>query len=174
MVEQRRFREDLFYRLSVFPLTIPPLRDRRDDIPLLVGHFLERLRQRQPHRVEGIQPDALRLLLEYDWPGNVRQLENVVERAVLIEETTHLTAATIAGGLSEFAPASSESDPLLDLPYKEAMDLAAQHATREYLTGLLARTGGKVTQAANLAGIERESFHRLMRRCGLRAQDFRE
>jgi len=170
-VEDKQFREDLFFRLSVFPIRIPPLRERLEDIPLLVSHFLRGLAERIGHHIEGIEPDALKLLMSYDWPGNVRQLENAVERAVLLEETARLTRATLAEGLEDLAAAAA--DPLLDLPYKEAMDLAAGHASREYVLGLLRRTEGNVTRAADHAGIERESFHRLMRKHGIDASDFR-
>ena len=172
MVERREFREDLFFRLSVFPITIPSLRDRREDIPLLIRHFLQRMKEQQGHQIRGVEPQALKLLMAQDWSGNVRQLENAIERAVLIEESPLITAETVAGGLQDMAPGPVD-DPLLDLPYKDAMELAANHATREYLAGLLARTDGNVTRASALAQIERESFHRLMRRCGLTAGDFR-
>ncbi|HHY94144.1 MAG TPA: sigma 54-interacting transcriptional regulator, partial [Firmicutes bacterium] len=87
MVQARTFREDLFYRLNVIPLTIPPLRERRDDIPLLVNHFLERFNQKLQKEIRGVDPQALDLLLSYHWPGNVRELENAMEYGVSLEQT---------------------------------------------------------------------------------------
>lgn len=172
LVDQGLFREDLYFRLSVFPIRIPLLSERGEDIPLLVSHFVKRFAQRERKGIEGVEPEALKALMEYHWPGNVRELENAIERAVLLEEAPRLTVRTIVEGL-DFVPGGAE-DPLLDLPHKEAMELATRHASRQYLAGMLRRTGGNVTKAAELAGIERESFHRLMRKMGLQAKDFRE
>ena len=84
-VEQRRFREDLFYRLNVIPVTLPPMRRRREDIPLLLDHFLKRLSADKRRSVSGIAPEAMQVLKMYDWPGNVRELENLVERLVILK-----------------------------------------------------------------------------------------
>ena len=84
-IAEGRFREDLYYRLSVIPIHLPPLRERRDDIPLLARHFLERFRKSMEKPIEGISPEAMRRLESYDWPGNVRELENTMERAVALE-----------------------------------------------------------------------------------------
>jgi formate hydrogenlyase transcriptional activator len=84
MVQQRQFRDDLYYRLNIFPVTIPPLRERRDDIPLLVQHFTQYYADRMHRRIEHIPADAMDSLVHYDWPGNVRELQNVIERAVIL------------------------------------------------------------------------------------------
>ena len=89
--EAGRFREDLFYRLNVLPIALPPLRDRREDIPLLASHFLERNNARLGTEIEGIDGEARRLLYEYAWPGNVRELENTLERAVVLAESSTIT-----------------------------------------------------------------------------------
>ena len=178
-VESGAFREDLYFRISVFPIRVPPLRERPGDVPILVAHFLHRSCERAERKIERISADAMRLLIEHDWPGNVRELENVIERAVLLEEGAEISGQVVADGLSfsgrlspEGRRAASET-ALLDLPYREAMALADRRITREYLSGLLRRTGGSVTDAAAQAGIERVSFHRLMRRCGLKSEDFK-
>ena len=173
LVDRGQFREDLYFRVSVFPITAPPLRERKEDIPLLVSHFIRRFAEREAKPVEGIEPDALRALMEYHWPGNVRELENVVERAVLLVEGALLTAATVMDGI-EYLPGKEAEDPLLELPHKEAMEIATRQASRQYAVGLLRRTHGNVTKAADLASMERESFHRLLRKLGINAQDFRE
>ena len=87
MVAESRFREDLFYRINVIPIHLPPLRDRKEDIPLLADHFLARYRDQMGKRVTGISGEALSLLERYRWPGNIRELENVIERAVALEQT---------------------------------------------------------------------------------------
>src|SRR5246500_2246751 len=105
------FREDLFYRLSVIPLHVPALRDRRDDIPLLARHFLESFRNSMNKKIDGISPEAMRRLESYDWPGNVRELENTIERAVALESGPEISLAVlpdrVAGTASAFAPAAS-------------------------------------------------------------------
>jgi transcriptional regulator with PAS, ATPase and Fis domain len=91
LVEKGNFREDLYYRLRVIPIEIPPLRDRRSDIPLLVHHFLDIMKRAKKKKIKGISKDAMKSLLNYDWPGNVRELENIVERMVILTEDDHLT-----------------------------------------------------------------------------------
>src|SRR5262245_50465694 len=100
MVAENQFREDLFYRISVIPLEIPPLRQRRDDIPLLANHFLSRLNSTMKRDVERISEEALKRLESYDWPGNVRELENAMERAFILEQSKELTAAFLPNGSS--------------------------------------------------------------------------
>jgi len=172
-VKQGTFREDLYYRLRVFPIVIPPLRDRRDDIPLLATYFMHRFAAREGKQIDTIEPATLKLLLAHDWPGNVRELENTIERAVLLEETHHLTPNVVSESLDKSrVPAAASS--LAALPYREAMELAQDKALREYLSALLRQEAGNVTQAAKRARIERESFHRLMRRVGLQSADFKD
>src|SRR6188472_1753629 len=103
MVAENQFREDLFYRISVIPLEIPPLRHRRDDIPLLANHFLSRLNTTMNREIERISEEALQRLEVYDWPGNVRELENAMERAFILETSKELTDAFLPDGSS--APA---------------------------------------------------------------------
>jgi len=172
-VKEKRFREDLYYRLRVFPIWIPPLRDRGEDIALLARYFLQRFCQREGKTIESIEPAALRALLKHDWPGNVRELENTLERAVLLEDSPELTVRVVHESL-DLSRRPPPASPLSALPYREAMELAQDRALREYVSGLLRAEQGNVTRAAKRAGIERESFHRLMRRCGLRSSDFRE
>ena len=172
-VERGAFREDLFFRLSVFPIRAPALRERTEDIPILVSHFIGHYAEHEKKPVEGIEPDALKAMLEYDWPGNVRELENLIERAVLLEDGPRITLANVADGLDR-PPREAAPDPVLELPYREAMELSGKQASRRYLSAMLRRTKGNVTRAAELAGMERESLHRALRKAGLNAQAFRE
>ena len=172
-VKDGRFREDLYYRLHVFPIVIPPLRYRGEDIALLATYFMQRFAVREGKKIAAIEPAALKALLAHDWPGNVRELENTVERAVLLEESDKLSRAVLSESI-DTTRRPPESSALAALPYREAMELAQEKALREYVSSLLRQEEGNVTRAAKRAGIERESFHRLMRQVGLHSADFKE
>ncbi len=168
-----RFREDLFYRLHVFPVTLPPLRERRDDIPLLAQHFLEKHANALRREVDGFAPDALRALTGYPWPGNVRELENAVERAVAIAGGKRIQLRDLPAEVKGTQEGAIPPEVLARLPYREAVDLARERVSREYLATLLRDLEGNVTKAAERAGMERETLHRLLRRHGLRSEDFK-
>jgi transcriptional regulator with GAF, ATPase, and Fis domain len=156
----RSFREDLYYRLTTFEIRLPPLRDRRADVPLLAAHFLERA-FKKAGTAQGFSPGALGALKEFDWPGNVRQLQSAVNhlsasaRAPIIEEAE---VRTLLG--QGVRPLRSPGDGLGDLPMREA--LAGFEA--EYLASALERAGGNVTEAARRSGIPRRSFYRFLER----------
>ncbi|NLW49638.1 MAG: sigma-54-dependent Fis family transcriptional regulator [Candidatus Brocadiaceae bacterium] len=171
-MEAGEFREDLFYRLNVFPLELPPLRRRREDIPALVNHFLRVFAAEHAPEYE-IDPDALDLLANYRWPGNVRELQNAVQRAVVLCEDRRITRSLFP--FLDLAPGDSsmEIPTVAALSYRDAMDRASASFQRQYLVEVLKRAGGNVTRAAEHAGIERESFHRLLRKCGVQADDVR-
>jgi DNA-binding NtrC family response regulator len=162
LVEHGRFRADLYYRLCVFPIVLPPLRDRREDIPALAAHFLA-IHARQGHDGLGLSPSARAALLACRWPGNVRELENVMIRAARLcdgdtVEVRHL-------GL----PAAPASDPAWSAPggpgpYRTLKRLAVQSFERDYLIRLLQASEGNVTRAARLAGKERRDLGRLLKR----------
>jgi two-component system response regulator GlrR len=148
-VAEGEFREDLFYRLNVVSLSLPPLKERREDIPLLARHFLEQ--QSGNRRAEAFTPEALELLIANDWPGNVRQLLNVVEQCSVLCTTSLISPALVARALHNKVPDS-------DLSYANAK----QQFEREYLIRLLKITGGRVSDAARLAGRNRTEFYRLL------------
>ncbi len=174
-VENGRFREDLFYRLNVFPIVLPPLRDRREDVPTLAAHFLAKARARMGDRgPTRFAQAALRALANYGWPGNVRELENVVSRAAALGEgdvigVTDLPVE-VTQGLGNVLPDGG----LARLGYREATELLHDRATREYLIALLGSTRGNVSRAAEQAGLARESLHRLLRRHRVDSDAFRE
>jgi transcriptional regulator with GAF, ATPase, and Fis domain len=168
-VEQGKFRRDLFYRLSVFPITLPPLRERREDIHPLVIHFLEHFKQRTGRFVSGISKDALRALVSYDWPGNVRELENAIERAVIIAAGRQIeledlpsvignvAAEREALARAERAQAASEgrtTSLMIELP--SAMD----DIERRAIEATLDYTSGDKTRAARLLNIGRKTIYR--------------
>jgi len=171
MIREGTFREDLWYRLNVAAVRLPRLRDRRGDIDLLAQTFL-RERSRSANRtLRGFSEGAIRALNTYDWPGNVRQLRAAVERASIVATGEWITEADlppeIVGQRNVAARDSSE------LTWQELIDDSRDRAAPHYLRELLVKHGGRVSRAASQAGVERESFYRLLRRYGLNAADFR-
>jgi len=165
-VEHGAFRRDLFYRLSVMPVRVPALRERPEDIPLLVRHFLEEAGRRLKRAVGGIVPESLQALVRYPWPGNVRELENVIERAVIVSREE------ILSGLERFlgGPAGAHAPVDLSLPFRDAKARIVEEFERAYVAGLLDAHGGKLTAAAKHADMDPKNFSDKMVRYGLRRQ----
>ena len=157
-VKKGLFREDLFYRVAAFPIVIPPLRKRREDVPLLARHFLDKYAERAGKSLSGISAAALRLLLQYHWPGNVRELENAIERAVLLETGPVLQAGSLPPQLSP-ALGSASDGPAFVLPLQEVERQALLHA--------LEAMGNNVKQAALALGINRSTLHRKLKKYDL-------
>ncbi len=160
-IAEGRFREDLYYRLSVIPIQLPPLRERREDIPLLARHFLETFRKVMEKPVESISPEAMSRLESYDWPGNVRELENTMERAVALETTGEVTLRVlpdrIAGYSGNSGPSGAEGAaafPAAGVDFEKEI----AEAERRYLQCALERANGVRTQAADLLKISYRSF----------------
>ncbi len=159
-IAEERFREDLYYRLSVIPIHLSPLRERRDDIPLLVRHFLERFRKEMAKPTRSVSPEAMRRLESYDWPGNVRELENTMERAVALEAGPEISLGVLPGRVGGYeTPAGGPSNGSLSLPV-EGLDFEKQLAEteRRYLQSALDAAGGVRTRAAELLKISYRSF----------------
>lgn len=182
-VAQRHFRADLFYRLAVVTLSVPPLRERAEDIPGLVSRYLAHFRRSLGKPVEGIDADALHAILHHSWPGNVRELINVLERAVLLAQGPRVSLGdlprSIAGSGARAHPGSPEgavplSDAVLRLPIREARRRAVADFERVYLARLLEQTGGRVGETARLAGVSERSLYELMRRADLDKAAFRK
>jgi two-component system response regulator HydG len=162
MAADGRFREDLYYRLNVITLDLPPLRQRRSDIPLLVAHFLKEVGElfREPART--ISPAAMRALCDRNWAGNVRELRNAIERACALSERDVLTHEDFGG-----APVASAPEPDSDKPHASPdMVTLAQHE-RDLLRQTLRATAGNQTEAARILDVERHRLHRLVVRHGL-------
>jgi two-component system response regulator GlrR len=155
------FREDLFYRLNVVSLRLPALAERREDIPLLATHFLRRLAERYKKPLPTLAPDAMALLISAPWPGNVRQLLNLLEQALALTTTSVIPATLVQGALREDAGALA--------PFEEAR----KQFERDYLVRLLKITGGNVTQAAMLAKRNRTEFYKLLQRHRLEPASFK-
>jgi two-component system response regulator HydG len=175
MVSQGRFREDLWFRLAVCTIEVPPLRERREDIALLSEHFLAERGPVVGATATRFSDEAMARLAAHDWPGNVRELRSVVERAALFESSDCIGVAALPPDLRA---ATSAAVPDLDAflgqaTLREAHERARDEVTRRYLTVLLKRFDGDVARVAAQAGVERESAYRLLRRYGLTAGGFR-
>ena len=165
-VERGAFRRDLFYRLSVMPVYVPPLRERPEDIPLLASHFLKEAGRRLKRPVKGIAPESVQALVRYPWPGNVRELENVIERAVIVSR------ADVLDDLARFltGPGGVQAPVDLSLPFRDAKARIVEEFERAYVQGLLDAHGGKLTAAAKHADMDPKNFSDKMARYGLRRQ----
>ncbi len=170
-ISEGRFREDLFYRLNVVPVALPPLRERVDDIPMLVEHFIEKYNKRLNKKVQGLEPDALEILQEYFWPGNIRELENMMERMILFADGSIILAKDLPEPLKEtdtikapfFTTASAQ-----DASMKDIVKQAAAGLERDLIGKALEETNGNVTQAAKKLKISRKSLQTKMKEFGLR------
>jgi DNA-binding NtrC family response regulator len=166
-----RFREDLYYRLNVLGLALPPLRERREDIPALAAFLLER--HRRHGLPEGFTAEALSALVQYRWPGNVRELENAIARAIAVTDGPRIELEALPDEVAATQRPRITHGSESRLSYREVVDLARDRASREYLIALMRELGGNVTEAARRAGMERESLHRLLKRYGVRSEDFK-
>ena len=160
-IEERRFRSDLYYRLNGVQIRVPPLRERAEDLPLLVSAFLDHFNQVHDRQIRGIDPGARRLLEEYSWPGNVRELRNVIERAVLVESSNRLTAAS----LNLPSTATARNPPSDSEETRARFSLLS--GERELIAAALAETGSNQTRAAALLGIGRFSLRYKMKKLGM-------
>ena len=169
LVEEGSFREDLYYRLQSFVLTLPPLRERREDIPVLALHFLERLTGRHDHKVEGFTQDALKLLQLHDWPGNARELEHTVERLlVLCNEGGWIGADLVREALGQGRCLESRRTPLASERKERSLARALEAYEREIIVTELHRAGGVIARAARELGMDRTTLSRRLRRLGVK------
>jgi len=152
LIHQGRFREDLYYRLKVIDIELPPLRERKDDIPLLVQHFIQKFRQ-ESKKVSGASEEGLRILIDYSWPGNVRELENVIQRAItLCQQETILPEDLPASMIQELDEDVVEKG----LRKKYSLD----QLEKEYIQKVLIEAGGNKTKAAEILGLDRKTLYR--------------
>ena len=163
------FREDLFYRFNAFTITLPPLRDRTEDIPVLAHHFLRKAEAKVNKKVDRFAPEALDLLKRYPWPGNLRELENIIERAVVLATSRQIEVALLPLHLQENAPVSMRiGDSLL-----EVKERAVARVEREAIERFLGEARGNVSAAAKRAGTTRRNFHRLIVKYAIDMRSFR-
>jgi two-component system, NtrC family, response regulator AtoC len=174
------FRDDLYYRLNVVPLHIPPLRDRREDIPLLVDHILRKFNERLKKEIEGIEPDAMERLVSHAWPGNIRELENVLERTILFCDARRIRSSDLPPEgaavstpmvIASTSPAAPANDLTGPHSLKEIVRAETERVERALIVRALDETGGNVTQAAKLLKISRKSLQMKMKEFGLREKE---
>ncbi len=175
-VEASRFRNDLFFRINVVPLLLPPLRDRMTDIPMLVSHFIEKFNKRLNKRIEGISEEALVLLKGYSWPGNIRELENMMERVIVFADGPQIVARdlpdTLRGSTATAGVSPSETSPARsETSLKDAVRFAQAEVEKTMIVKALEATNGNVTRAAKLLQISRKSLQTKMKEFGLRDDD---
>jgi DNA-binding NtrC family response regulator len=175
LVAEGKFREDLFYRLNVFPVTVPPLRGRRGDIPLLAHYFLDQFCQETNKQITGFTPKAMDLLMQYHWPGNVRELKNVIGRLVILADGDLVNDAHIKGSMKEYAFKIKRPAPRTSKELKEAKkkirEAAAEELERAFVMHALSRNDWNATKAAQETGMQRPNFQALMRKHGVRIKD---
>jgi two-component system response regulator HydG len=174
-VEHQKFRQDLFYRLNVVALRVPPLRERVDDIPILAAHFLKKHAGPRP---PALSPETLEVMSEYGWPGNVRELENSILHALALHRGETLSPdalpAAISGRSKAAGSAIATNDDDAELaPLTEAKRRASGAFEKRYLTRVMAKSLGSVSEAARLAGLDRTNFRRLLQRHGIDAASFK-
>ena len=167
------FRADLYYRLNVVRIQLPPLRERMMDVPLLAEHFLHSFCEKNARKVQAIAPQVMRALLEYDWPGNVRELANVIELAAIMttgQEIVEVDLATCA------APKHSQAldADVLDLSFKNGRQQVVARYEEAYLRRCLRRHQGNIAQCAQHCGIDAKTFYRKMLDYGLDKRDFKK
>jgi len=163
-IREGKFREDLYYRIHVIPIYLPPLRERIEDVPLLAKHFLEHFNREMNKNVQGFAPEVMQRLMLHSWPGNVRELANVVERAVALATTSVVTAESLFLGPEEETPQVRKLLPLNE---------TRREHERAYLTQLMTETGGNVSRAASLAGRYRAEFYKLLHKYDINPADFK-
>ncbi|AKJ03432.1 nitrogen regulation protein NR(I) [Archangium gephyra] len=174
-IEAGRFRKDLYYRLAVVPIVLPPLRERRTDIPMLAGHFVEKYNRKLNKKIESISDDAMALLQAYNWPGNIRELENLIERVLLFADGPSITAKDLPEPVRQGSgtPAPALSAAPLEAStgeggLKDIVRMKAAELEKDLITKALEETGGNVTRAAKLLQISRKSLQTKMKEFGLR------
>jgi DNA-binding NtrC family response regulator len=182
-VARGRFRSDLYYRLAVVTLSIPPLRERREDIPELIETYIQRFRIHLGREVAGCAPEAVEALVAYNWPGNVRELINVIERAVLLCSGDRIELHDLPQGITARARLAAFEDPLapglatpadwIDKPLRAVKEVLITSVERRYAMELLRATGGRIGETAKRAGLNERALYALMKRHGLRKEDFK-
>jgi DNA-binding NtrC family response regulator len=168
-----RFRKDLFFRLSVYPLRIPPLRERLEDIPVLADFFLRRFARKCGKEIGALSTGDVETLRAYDWPGNVRELENSIERAVIRATGARVDISAALGGSAREAAAGGDAHFHPELPFRDAKDRVVSAFEKKYVEDALRRAEGKLTEAARLAGMDNKNFSEKMKRHGVSLDAFK-
>ncbi|MCF8067640.1 MAG: sigma-54 dependent transcriptional regulator [Desulfobacterales bacterium] len=174
MCESGKFRNDLYYRLNVFPIDIPPLRDRIEDITIIADSFLKKLNKFNLKEIYDIHPEVLEALIRYPWPGNIREMENLIERAYILEQSDILTPESFPREFTE----SEKLTPSLHVDHSITLGVyrkkAVENIEKTYLEYMLSFNKGKINDTASSSGITTRQLHKLMKKHGIRKEDFKE
>jgi len=174
MSERGEFRKDLYFRLNVFPIEIPPLRERVEDISQIVEVFLKKLKQRHEKNIQSVHPRVLQAFKNYHWPGNIRELENLIERACILETTKVLTPESFPIGLFKSSNQHAVLPVEAHLPLAEARRHVIEDFERQYLKALFTRSKGRVNRAAQDADISSRQLNKLMLKYGIQKEAFKD
>jgi DNA-binding NtrC family response regulator len=173
LCEEKMFRSDLYYRLNVFPIEPPPLRERKEDISGLVQLFIDQLNRTHTKEILDIHPQVIEAFLHYSWPGNIRELENIIERAYILERTTILVPESFPAELFHYDEALSRVQMDTRLPLAEVRRRGVEEIERRYLVELLDECRGRIKDSAEAAGITTRQLHKLMKKYGLKKEEFK-
>lgn len=176
-VREGRFREDLYYRINVIGINLPSLRERREDIPLLAYHFLKKYSTKMSKQAEKISVDALQALQNYSWVGNVRELENIIERAVVLAATDTISAQDLPPrilGETFYLSHDRADEDFSKLTYKDAKNKAMASFNHAYITKILKDTGGNISFASERAAMDRSNFKKLIKKYGIHVEEFKK
>jgi transcriptional regulator with PAS, ATPase and Fis domain len=158
-IQEDKFREDLYYRLKVIDIELPPLRERREDIALLVQHFIDTFSKEMKKKISGISEDALKALLDYSWPGNVRELENVIQRAIILSQQERLLPVDFPDSI--IGQKEKKDESILEKAVQERFSF--NELLKEYIKKLMIETGGNKTKVSEILGIDRKTLYRKMK-----------
>ncbi|TES91127.1 MAG: sigma-54-dependent Fis family transcriptional regulator [Candidatus Cloacimonadota bacterium] len=159
-VERGNFREDLYYRLNVIPLVLPPLRERKGDIPLLIQYFLDKYKKKKKREIRGVSKEGINLLINYNWPGNVRELENTIERIIVLGSGDFMTPKDLPGRIREFAKAKTKICYPINKPLEDI--------EKEYIKNVLSDTNWNITRAAKVLKINRMTLYNKIKKYNLK------
>ena len=171
-IHQGDFREDFFYRLNVLPIEMPPLRQRKDDIPLLAGYLLKKHCAKLKQTKKRLSNELLELFTRQNWTGNIREMENIIVQGILFSSSDEIFPSDVGMKKNHGADCLVEQ-AFQELPYKKAKGETLTRFNHNYISYLLTKTGGNVTQAAKQCGLERQALQQIMRRYEIRAEPFR-
>ena len=174
LCNQGKFRLDLFYRLNVFPLNVIPLRQRTEDIPLLISSLIHRLNTVHQKQIQGVSPLIMDALCNYQWPGNIRELENLLERAFILEQSQTLTATSFPAELLSYVSSSERITDYTGVTLKEVRQQVINKIEDEYIRSNLAIQNGSINKTAEVAGITTRQLHKLMTKYGIDKKDFKQ
>lgn len=172
-IQKGEFREDFFYRLNVLPIVLPPLRERREDIPLIANHLLEKHCAKMNRPLKSFSHKLMDIFRERHWEGNIRELENVIIQGILFSKKDDITPEDVGFDKKKKESVCTDDTATLNLDYKDAKEFMLKKFNESYIGNLLEKTGGNVTQAAKICGLERQSLQQIMRRYDIHADTFR-